>query len=135
MANKFRGEVEIEVGSEKFTLRPTYTAVVEIEARLDRTLGDLVVSTRTRGLTLFEMTTIVWAGASAANPKLDLTLEQMGDKIFASGIIKTLTHGDSKNTLARFLIGALGIDPDVPPVAKPEGESGNVPTQTTDATG
>ena len=34
MANKLRGEVELAIGDELLTLRPTYTSIVEIESRL-----------------------------------------------------------------------------------------------------
>ena len=96
-------------------------------------LGALVVQIGMYGLTLREVSTIVWAGAIAGNPGMKITLEQMGDKILAGGLIDVLKHGAEKNTISRFLIGAMGIDPDAPP--KTEVESGNVQPQTTDGTG
>lgn len=133
--NKFKGEVEIKVGEEMLTLRPSYTAIVEIESKLGRAISELIGSAGTTGLTLREATIIIWAGNMATAPSLRLTVEQMGDKIVAGGYLSVMGHGGEKNTLARFLLSALGIDPDAPVVAAPAANEGNALRQTMDGIG
>ncbi len=101
MANKHRGEVEIELGGKTYALRPSFQCICEIEAQTGLTI---VALARRYGAGNFGMTdaaVIVTAGMKAAGEE-GASLQKVGDMIFLGGLDKIGA------ALPGFLMMALG---------------------------
>jgi hypothetical protein len=104
-ANKHRGEVEITLDGKSFTLRPTFQAMVEIEAVLGKGLLGLVrrISEMEFGYT--EAQAVITAGLRAAGEKA--TPEKVGEMVFRTGL------AELAGPIGSFLTAALsgGAEP------------------------
>lgn len=84
MANPLRGEVEIALGGETLTLRPTFGAIMEIEDRLG---GIVPLASRAAAgdFGLRDVAVIVRACLNAADGG-SRSLDEVGERIMAEGV-------------------------------------------------
>lgn len=87
MANEFRNELDIELPTPNgdkivYTLRPTFAALVEIEAETKKSIIELAIDGANKRLPLTSVRAIITAGIKASGagvkPNLDYALEQIG---------------------------------------------------------
>ncbi len=90
MANALRGEIEIKVGAEAVLLRPTFEALLEVEARAGCTLFEIMEQiAKTRAPTLRQTMALLYGGAvggSYSDPARRPTFEQFANSILAEGL-------------------------------------------------
>lgn len=84
-ANQQRGDVEIILEKQKFVMRPTFEAMIQIENETGLGMVELTLLALQGRLGLRQVTSIVAAGLKATgNPA---TNENIGPKIFRTGIM------------------------------------------------
>ena len=66
MANKHRGEAAIHIGDRTYTLRPTFTALVEIEERTGMGLIELAQCFFDQKVRVKDVVSVIFAGIRAA---------------------------------------------------------------------
>ena len=114
MANKHRGEVEVELDGKPITLRPTFDALCEIEGRSGLTIAELGARALTGRLGLFHVALIIWAGRRAVVGEGAPSLNDIGTWVLEAGyssflIAKEDGSGEEAAAgLAEFLQYALG---------------------------
>jgi hypothetical protein len=84
-ANGARGEAALELGGERFVLRPSFAALVAAEEELGP-LFSLVERAADGRLSLAEMAGLLWH--CLAEPPAGLTREALGEAIVAVGLAK-----------------------------------------------
>ncbi|UZW53891.1 gene transfer agent family protein [Sphingobium sp. JS3065] len=84
-ANGARGEAALELGGERFVLRPSFAALVAAEEELGP-LFSLVERAADGKLSLAEMAGLLWH--CLAEPPAGLTREALGEAIVAVGLAK-----------------------------------------------
>lgn len=85
MANRHRGEVDVEVPSGTWTLRFSTNAICELEDREDCGIGEIIARLDDPArMRMSLLRTLVWAGLRDKHP--DLTVEQAGDIITDAGM-------------------------------------------------
>lgn len=127
MANRERGEVTVTLCDKKYTLRPTFEAMSEIEDRLDMSISELISKLQSGGVRLKYLRTIVWAGMYGFDKEKAPSEEEVGELIRTSGITELLTTGikEGKNPIVMFLIKGILGDKSVEEVLKNQEKSGN----------
>lgn len=90
MANHVLGEVEVKIKDRTFTLRPTFEAVCELEARSRLTLAEMVNKMAVGKFGLSDVAAIVWAGMlGAAEKNKDVpNFNDLGRMIMEDGYTK-----------------------------------------------
>ena len=116
MTNKLRGEVEIELSGEKWTLRPTFEALSNIESKLNKSIPEIVREQRNAIVKFVTIAVVIWEGMVAANegrPPLSKTrnskplrYEEVGEMIVKDG----LTNVIQQEGLMMFLLHGLAGD-------------------------
>ncbi len=116
MANKLRGEVEISLGGEAWTLRPTFEALSNIESKLNKSIPEIVREQRQGDIRLSTIAVVVWEGLIGANdgrPPLSKTrsgktlrYEEVGEMIVSDGLVKFI----QQEGLLMFLMYGLAGD-------------------------
>lgn len=112
--NKLRGEVEIELAGEKWTMRPTFEALSNIEGKLNRSIPEITKAHREGSVRVTEVAVIIWEGLIAANdgkPPLvnkernghRLRYEELGNMIVKDGFSKVL----GQEAIVLFLLYGL----------------------------
>lgn len=111
--NKLRGEVEIELAGEKWTMRPTFEALSNIEGKLNKSIPEITKAHREGSVRVTDVATIIWEGLVAANEgkpplareKSDrrLRYEEVGNMIIKDGFAKVL----KQDALILFLLYGL----------------------------
>jgi len=104
-ANPHRGEAPLVLGDATYRLRPTFTALAEIEAEAGP-LFALIDRASSGDLRLSDMVTVLHACARAGGA--EVSREAFGEAIVAQGI--TSVTGAFRDVLTRALAG-----PDDPP--------------------
>ena len=85
MPNKHRGEVEIQLGSQKLTLRPTFEALAETEAMTSRSLTTLATDLALNSARATDWVALIYCGVRAANPRTEITFNEIGGLIMEEG--------------------------------------------------
>jgi len=110
MTNSARGEVPFNVGEERLILRPSFSAISEIETELGIGLVEIAERFAARRYGVKELCAVIRVGARAGGRDLDL--ERIGDLVMSAGLVaatgpvvlflsNALTGGnDSKNVVA-----------------------------------
>lgn len=97
--NKHRGEVEITLDGRKFVMRPTFQAMVEIEAATGRGLLGLVRRISEMDFGYAEAQAVITAGLRAAGEQA--TPDKVGEMVFNTGLAAVA------GPVGAFLMGAL----------------------------
>lgn len=85
MPNKHRGEVEIQLGSRKLTLRPTFEALAETESMTSRSLTTLATDLALDSARARDWVALIYCGIRAANPRTEITFNEIGELIMEHG--------------------------------------------------
>ena len=84
VANRHRGDVEIELAGRRFLLRPTFAAIAEIEERSGQGLIALARRLAAGDIRITDVATIVTAGLRAAGEPAKR--ETVGEMVLDSGL-------------------------------------------------
>jgi len=114
MANTQRGEVDILIEDKKYTMRPTFEAMCEIEDRLDLSMPELVMHLQNGELKFKTIATIIWCGIHGYSDSLYTkdaapTLSELGNAIRTHGITKLISEGleIGENPVVNFVTRGL----------------------------
>ncbi len=88
MANEQRGEIELKLGDESYTLRPTFEALCAIEGRLGAGVLEIAERMAARRIGFREVAAIVFETAKAGGHKLDET--EVGEAILEAGLFAVI---------------------------------------------
>ena len=88
MANEQRGEVELRLGDETYTLRPTFEALCAIEGRLGAGVLEIAERMAARRIGLREVAAIVFETAKAGGHKV--TESEIGAGILEAGLFAVI---------------------------------------------
>jgi hypothetical protein len=88
-SNPERGDVEIELGGQKFVMRPTFEAMVQMEQATGIGMLDLALRAGGGTLGISETTHIICAGITAATGNR-ATFDKFGPMVFKKGIMSTI---------------------------------------------
>ena len=91
MANREIGEVEITIGAQAYLLRPTFSALAEIEDKADKSLMDLAQQMGAGKIKFKDVVAIVYGGILGATPdgaKMPFSYNELGNMIAESGYLK-----------------------------------------------
>jgi len=119
VANRLRGEVELEIAGKTWTLRPSFAAICEIEDQTRMTIEDVFGIGLARNLGVGMTAIIIHAGIRAAHGDDAPSFAELGDALVEHGYKKThapLVEPGAANYLGYgglvlFLTGAMGFDP------------------------
>ena len=101
MANKHRGEVEIELGGKTYAMRPTFQSLCEIEAGTGLGIVALVKRWGGSNFGISDAAVIVTAGMKASGEE-GASLQKVGEMIFDAGLANVAA------AVSEFLQTALG---------------------------
>lgn len=120
MANKFKGQFNIELGGEEFTLLPSFDAIVEFEDRMGTTIVE-AQQKLVSGDTSFKIIAgAIWAGIygyAKANQGKCPTFSVVGQKC------KSSSWGEAKLEAIKWLSYCVMNDEDIKGLEEPETES------------
>lgn len=86
MSNPLLGELEIKIGDEKFTLRPTFEGLLEMEARSGSSVAQLSKKIMLGITGIQDATAIAFGGIYGhADGKPNITFNELGNKIMKHG--------------------------------------------------
>jgi len=85
MANKFRGETEIEIGGVKYLLRPTFEGLLEMEDKAGCGLMDLVNSVSKSKISTRHAIAILFGGVLGGGLKIQY--QEFGEKCVEHGML------------------------------------------------
>lgn len=85
MDNKLRNEVSIELAGETRVMRATFTAIVNIERQLNRSMMEIINRLANGNLSITETATIIYHGLRGYDDNR-LSLEQVGTAVIAAGL-------------------------------------------------
>ena len=105
MANRHRGEVEVMLGGARYTLRPTFEALCEIEDRTGLGLVELARRFWEGRFGARQLAVVLWAGIRAAGGDAP-DYERIGQLVVEQGF------QDLAGPVARFLAGVIGGEED-----------------------
>lgn len=136
--NKLRGEVEIELTGEKWTLRPTFEALSNIEGTINKSIPEIVRDQRSGSIRVTAIATIIWEGIVAANDgeapmtrsgKIrKMRYEDVGDMIVKDGLANIL----SQEGLLLFMLYGLAGDQKMEEGRKAAEQEEKLPTPRTE---
>lgn len=105
MANEQRGEVDIEIANKTYSMRPSFEAMCEIEAKTGKSIAQLSHHILNMQATAVEFLVIILAGTRAANHKSMPDKEGIGQTIIEFGITSGEIMNPCLNLLKSFLAG------------------------------
>ncbi len=121
MANTQRGEVSIELCGKKYTLRPTFEAICELEDSAKVSVIEMISNfqnMKLASMNLRMISSVVWSGMWGHNKKDCPIQSEVGEMILKDGIWNVFMYGadDKKgvpSALSQFLLNAVmgGEDP------------------------
>jgi len=128
MANKQRGEVTLELAGKKYTLRPSFEAICELEDLLDKGIMEIVSILHSGNVRLKFIAAVIWAGMWGYDKDKTPTFIEVGELVMETGITEVITQGDADGgALANFLLNGVTGDSK----SKSEGSSsGNAKVET-----
>ena len=84
MTNLTKGEVSLEVGSERLTLKYDINALCELEDALDKGIPELaILFSDVKKIRLKDLRVVFWAGLIHSRP--ELTIKEAGELISSAG--------------------------------------------------
>ena len=86
MAIKHRGEVEIDLDGRRWTMRPTFRALDDIQRRTGKDINEIARECWEGRYSCRSMVTVIWAGIRAAHddaPEFD----EVGEIVIEGGLI------------------------------------------------
>ena len=110
MANKHRGEVELVIGEKTYTLRPTFTAMVEFEDKASTTVMQALTDVAEHQKFPFKVAAAaVWSGiGGATKPGVKRpSFEEIGAEIHQHGLFKLMPE------IFKYLSGAIATEDDL----------------------
>jgi len=95
MANKYRGTIEVQLGGEEYTLRPTFEALVEFEEKTGMTVGQAYIALMENGVSVKIVSSAIWAGIKGEaiyqnDKKLEKSYGWVGQKVVNNGVGNSL---------------------------------------------
>lgn len=93
MANRARGEIEIQLGGKTYTLAPTVSAILEIEEAAGSGIGALLIRFMKSDVGLKSLSAIVYGGIIGSLPEGDrpsLSFLQVAELIRKDGLTKLI---------------------------------------------
>lgn len=72
MSNPYRNEVEVDLNGTKYTLRPTFEALAEIEKKLDQSMWEILEDVSKGKVRIEHIAFILEMGIKAAGAELDM---------------------------------------------------------------
>lgn len=110
MANKEIGEVDVDLGGVEYTLRPSFTALCEIEARAGMGLLKIAALIASQDITVKTIASVIYGGVMGHKGKgqpMPFSFDDLGEKIMEQGVMKFVPP------VMVFLAGAMtGRHPD-----------------------
>lgn len=106
MSNKYRGEISMNLGSEKYVLRPSFQALCLIEEELNKSILDVLIDTSDRRLKITEMVSIIGNGIRAYPSNEKISDDDIGKSIYEAGLVNIMPQ------VLQFLERAVGIKND-----------------------
>ncbi len=93
MPNKHKGTVEIELGGDTYTLRPSFEALIEFEDKVGKSVSEVFEAMQESKASFKIIATAVWAGMMGEaiaqnNPKLEKPWAWVGEMIRKEGLQK-----------------------------------------------
>jgi len=85
MANAEIGELEIELGGERYILRPEFRGLCEIENKTGKSVLEIARLFSQESVLLSHLVAVIYGGLIW---KYDLTFDQVGEKIVSDGYVK-----------------------------------------------
>lgn len=108
------GEIKIILAGEERTLRPSFTAMSEVESRLDKTLFQIADDMANKRISTKIIVALIYAGllgdAEARGEKLTETFTQVGDKVLTEGI--TIHLGHAMQLFSFMIRGSAAAQPE-----------------------
>ncbi len=112
MANEQRGEIELKLGDETYTLRPTFEALCAIEGRLGAGVLEIAERMAARRIGFREVAAIIFETAKAGGHKLDEA--KVGEAILEVGLLAVVAP--ILGLLRRALSGPTVGNAPAPPI-------------------
>lgn len=110
MANKYRGEIEITLDGESFTLRPSFEALVEFEEKAGQTAYEVLQGLQqSQRMSAKTIAAVIWAGIRGHARPGDRTpsFSEIGTRCQKHGLARILP------SVIEFLGNALSSDEDL----------------------
>lgn len=112
MANSQRGEVSLLLGGKEYTLRPTFEALCELEARTRVSLPDLVMDLQMGNPSLMKLSLIIWSGIWGFNKESSPSINEVGEMVVTDGLVNVLEQGvdqdeDKIGPIVSYLVHGL----------------------------
>lgn len=102
MSNPLLGELEIKLGDEKFTLRPTFEGLMQVEQRSGCSIAQLSKKIMTGIIGIQDATSIIYGGIFGyCDGKPKFTYEEIGNKVMKHGYVHLL------DPIGKFVAAAL----------------------------
>lgn len=89
MANEQRGEIELKLGDETYTLRPTFEALCVIESRLGAGILEIAERMAERRIGLGDTTIVIFEIAKAGGHKVKEA--EIGEGILETGLFSAIS--------------------------------------------
>ncbi len=117
--NPNSGEVEVELDGRSFTMRPSFRALMEIEAATGTNIMTLVRRFAAKSFGIGDVAAIVTAGLKAAGEPA--SRDKVGELVFKTGLLKVATPAGEFlwNSLGT---GREGAEPETPGPETPADE-------------
>lgn len=108
MSNPLLGELEIKIGDDDFTLRPTFEGLIEIERRAGLSISQLANQIMMGITGITSVTSIIFGGVFGfTEGKPNITFNKLGEKVMVHGYANLLA--DCGQFLAAAISG-VNID-------------------------
>lgn len=104
MANTKRGDVDIDIGGEPYTMRPSFEALCEIEAATGKGILLLASEFANGNIEVTKVAQIIYAGLGGFDKKTRPSFREVGNEVQAVGLIKMA------GIVTNFLVAAISGD-------------------------
>lgn len=101
MANKVRGEVDVELDGNTYTLRPSWQVVEKIERELGGVLG-IMNRVKEGNVRIDEIAFIIYAGLEGNKTQKTPSFKDVHQIVFDTGFVNYIS------VVSSFLVGAVG---------------------------
>jgi len=105
MANREIGELDVEIAGVVYKLRPSFTALTEIEDKAGMGLLEISMQFSKGKISIRSIVAILYGGMMGASSKLPFTFDQLGEIIVKEGAADGYKNYSSP--AAQFLAKAL----------------------------
>lgn len=105
MANKHRGEIEIELGGKKLKLVPAFDGLVEAEDKSGKGLNEMLNDFHAKRVGIKTIAALIYGGLIGAGT-FDYTFERVGSLVLQRGVNRFIPQ------LGSFLLAAMNLGGD-----------------------